>query len=529
MKYNFEMDLDEQSSVGKIAAQIKPGSNVLEFGPGNGRLTKHLIGAKNCRVSIVELDKELFDFVSEFSQDSFYGDIESFEWANYYAGQTFDYILFADVLEHLVNPGETLKKVREFLNEEGEILITFPNLVHNSVMIHLFNNELPWASYGLLDETHNSFYTHEGFKKVFEKAGLFINKEDYLYLAVGDTELNSTYEDLPEAVRYAFKMRPFGEVYQYFFSLKKYPVAHSNVAQPQNSNYVRIVEMVQKTDHNETSQKFPFNNYTGENQVLTFSITDDVKSVTFRFENRPSFIEFRGEMLGNKIEFIQSNAVIKTSNDCYLFDGQERPQFTVREVAGKELTIVCHYRFIGELTETMTELLTTIKPLAHIQQQLTATIDILKKENEQLRKDYGKVTHELQTTTTRYHALLTETEFTIKPKNRRLRIKETAKKIQAKAISLCIDSKTWDSETKLLLIKGWGISNAQRQPLSYKLSANQASFFDVLQFERPEVNQAEQLPAGTKAGFELHIRCEEEKTFLIEVVAKSGESWFVEM
>ncbi|HHJ3798344.1 TPA: glycosyl transferase family 2, partial [Enterococcus faecium] len=57
MKYDFEMDLDEQSSVGKIAAQIKPGSKVLEFGPGNGRLTKHLIGAKQCEVSIVELDK----------------------------------------------------------------------------------------------------------------------------------------------------------------------------------------------------------------------------------------------------------------------------------------------------------------------------------------------------------------------------------------------------------------------------------------------------------------------------------------
>lgn len=114
MKYDFEMDLDEQSSVGKIAAQIKPGSKVLEFGPGNGRLTKHLIGAKQCEVSIVELDKELFDFVSEFAQDGFYGDIESFEWATYFEGQTFDYVLFADVLEHLVDPGATLKKSVNF-------------------------------------------------------------------------------------------------------------------------------------------------------------------------------------------------------------------------------------------------------------------------------------------------------------------------------------------------------------------------------------------------------------------------------
>ncbi|BDP83768.1 hypothetical protein EfmAA610_09780 [Enterococcus faecium] len=35
---------------------------------------------------------------------------------------------------------------------------------------------------------------YDGFQKVFEKAGLFINIEDYLYLAVGDTELKSTYE-----------------------------------------------------------------------------------------------------------------------------------------------------------------------------------------------------------------------------------------------------------------------------------------------------------------------------------------------
>lgn len=316
MKYDFEMDLDEQSSVGKIAAQIKPGSKVLEFGPGNGRLTKHLIGAKNCQVSIVELDKELFDFVNEFSQDGFYGDIESFEWANYYGGQTFDYILFADVLEHLVNPGATLKKVREFLNEDGEILITFPNLVHNSVMIHLFNNELPWASYGLLDETHNSFYTHDGFQKVFEKAGLYVNIEDYLYLAVGDTELKSTYGELPEAVRYDFKMRPFGEVYQYFFSLMKHPVEKNKVSEPQNSNYVRLMDMKQKTASQETSQTIPFNNHTGENQVLSFSIPEDVETVSFLFEEQPSTIEFQVEISGEKSEYLQTNAVIRTPSDC---------------------------------------------------------------------------------------------------------------------------------------------------------------------------------------------------------------------
>ncbi|WP_165003206.1 MULTISPECIES: class I SAM-dependent methyltransferase [unclassified Enterococcus] len=527
MKYDFEMDLDEQSSVGKIAAQIKLGSKVLEFGPGNGRLTKHMIGAKNCEVSIVELDKELFDYVSDFAQDGFYGDIESFEWANYFAGQTFDYVLFADVLEHLVDPGKTLAKVREFLNEEGEILITFPNLAHNSVLIDLFNNELPWASYGLLDETHNSFYTHTGFKKVFERAGLHINIEDYLYLAVGDTELDSTYEELPKAVRYDFKMRPFGEVYQYFFSLKKHPV-ESKAVQPQNSNYVKVMEMIQQTAQGETAQQIPFNNFTGENQTLTFPIAESTETVAIRFEKQPGFIEFRAEVAGDCVEFIQSNAVIKTPSDCYLFDGEEVPEFLITEAAGKDLTIHCHYRFIGELTDTMKEVLAVIKPMNEVKKELRQKNAELEKELQESNEEKEALDHYLQTTTNRYCSLLDKNEWSIKPKGMR-RTKETAKKIQAKELSLRIDEKTWDAETKILKIVGWGISKEDRTPLSYKLSADQSPYFDATPILRDEVNQAEQLPEDTKAGFELQILCEQEQAFLVEVIAENGRSWHVEM
>lgn len=71
MKYDFEMETDESTSVGKIVAQIKENSDVLEFGPGNGRMTSYLMEEKKCRVSIVELDKELYDHVSQFSTDAF--------------------------------------------------------------------------------------------------------------------------------------------------------------------------------------------------------------------------------------------------------------------------------------------------------------------------------------------------------------------------------------------------------------------------------------------------------------------------
>lgn len=113
---------------------------------------------------------------------------------------------------------------------------------------------------------------------------------------------------------------------------------------------------------------------------MTFPIAGDVESVIFKFADQPSFIEFSGELAGNKIDFIKSNAVIKTQNDCYLFDGEVTPQFTLFDVAGQELTIHCHYRFIGELTQTMKELLEAVKPLAQIEQRLMAQITSLKKK-----------------------------------------------------------------------------------------------------------------------------------------------------
>lgn len=172
MKYDFDMSVDEHTSLGKIVAQIYEGSTVLEFGPGNGRMTNYLMQEKNCEVSIVEFDEELYNFVMQFATDGFLGNIEEYLWLDYFGNKRFDFIVFADVLEHLVDPEKALANAKKLLNPEGKILITFPNLAHNSVLIGLFNNELDWKEFGLLDHTHNTFYTQPGFEQLFERIGL---------------------------------------------------------------------------------------------------------------------------------------------------------------------------------------------------------------------------------------------------------------------------------------------------------------------------------------------------------------------
>lgn len=88
-----------------------------------------------------------------------------------FAPQTFDYIIFGDVLEHLRDPLETLRYCRGFLKEEGRILASIPNLMHISVMEDLLRGNFTYTETGLLDKTHIHFFTYNEIAKIFETGG----------------------------------------------------------------------------------------------------------------------------------------------------------------------------------------------------------------------------------------------------------------------------------------------------------------------------------------------------------------------
>lgn len=111
------------------------------------------------------------------------------------------------------------------------------------------------------------------------------------------------------------------------------------------------------------------------------------------------------------------------------------------------MTIHCHYRFIGELTPTMKELLETIRPMAEVTKQLSEKNDELERENHYLIENNTRLDQTLKTTINRYCTLLESDEWTIKHRLGR-RKKETSKKIQEKELSLCIDEKNLGCRNK---------------------------------------------------------------------------------
>ena len=132
VKYDVDLDLVNKNSLKLINDRISDNSLILEFGPANGRLTKHLKEIRNCKVDIIEINPVSGKDAAKYARKSLIGpedgDIERFKWLEILKEEKYDYILFADVLEHLRNPEEVLDKCRILLKETGAILFSVPTV-----------------------------------------------------------------------------------------------------------------------------------------------------------------------------------------------------------------------------------------------------------------------------------------------------------------------------------------------------------------------------------------------------------------
>ena len=83
----------------------------------------------------------------------------------------FDYIICADVLEHLRAPLELLKECRARLAPGGMLVGSLPNSGHVYFRWNVLMGRFPQHQRGLFDSTHLHFYTWEGWAALLLRAG----------------------------------------------------------------------------------------------------------------------------------------------------------------------------------------------------------------------------------------------------------------------------------------------------------------------------------------------------------------------
>ena len=122
-KYQREIDTQGESSVAQLLRWVRPGSRVLEMGPATGIMTRLLSTDMNCDVTCVEVDAHAAQHAKPFCSRMIVGDLNGESWAGDLSGELFDYIIFADVLEHLTDPRRALSFSLQFLKTANVLTI----------------------------------------------------------------------------------------------------------------------------------------------------------------------------------------------------------------------------------------------------------------------------------------------------------------------------------------------------------------------------------------------------------------------
>lgn len=215
-KYDYKIDLSENSSTGLILKKIRQGSTVLEFGCATGRMTKYMQEKLHCQVYIVEIDREAYETAVKYAADGVCGDIMDMEWKEKFSDIRFDHILFADVLEHLPDPDNVIREASQLLVPDGNIIFSVPNITHNDIILKAVSDHFDYTDVGLLDNTHIHFWGLENIRPFAKKNSLYIHNIEATYCETGCTEqYKGDLSNIPPLLLNILSERLCGTVYQF--------------------------------------------------------------------------------------------------------------------------------------------------------------------------------------------------------------------------------------------------------------------------------------------------------------------------
>lgn len=177
-KYNFNVNLRNNNSVlTKIVHIIGKNKDVLEFGCSSGYLGRALL-KKGCRITGIDINLSALNRARRYYEKVISGDIETLDFSKKLGNKRFDFLIFADVLEHLKNPKEALLKAHKYLRKDGLLIVSVPNIAHASVRLELLTGDFEYEKLGILDETHLKYFTKKSILRLLDESGYFIKNID---------------------------------------------------------------------------------------------------------------------------------------------------------------------------------------------------------------------------------------------------------------------------------------------------------------------------------------------------------------
>jgi len=339
--YERTIHADVEESLSKIVNKISPNSVILDVGCGPGILGSYLSKVKGCIIDGVDSDESAIEICRSKYRFTAVKNLESEPLTSVFQAETYDYIIVADVLEHLANPDQLLSALKKLVKPDGTIIFSVPNITHVAVGLELLFGYFEYHQNGIFDHTHLRFYSRQSLLNKLEAFGLYAWEVDTVQKEIGDTEFSNHISSLFPAnwTNALIASREDALTYQWLFSTKIYPndiEKSKGIGLPSPRNPLpTFTPQLFWTDSD--------NPYMTENNSLIgrlFSKDEDSTIVDFNFSECGGInglAQIRIDPVSEQKYFLITNAEILTAERNVIWQGQ--PQIDDGEIQNARLIV----------------------------------------------------------------------------------------------------------------------------------------------------------------------------------------------
>lgn len=180
---------DPANPLNRISEIIPDNAKVLDIGAGNGILA-HVLKEK-CKGLVIDgiepdpyaakiAGKSYRNFYTSFAQD----------FRDMISAENYDYIIMADVIEHVNDPLGFLQDICSIVKAKTKIILSVPNVAFGAVRIALLNGDFNYVDSGLLERTHLRFFTLHNIKLIVSEMNMNIEKLYFLERDIFTSEID---------------------------------------------------------------------------------------------------------------------------------------------------------------------------------------------------------------------------------------------------------------------------------------------------------------------------------------------------
>jgi len=145
--------------------------SVLDLGCGTGLWAPELRRQGAARLTGIEPSPASAARAREHYDHVAIAPVEELELADL-GGTPFDRVVAADVLEHLVDPWEALRRLHEWTRPGGELAVSVPNLRYYRVSVALMlGGRFEYQPSGVMDWTHLRWFTQRSLRHTLTHCG----------------------------------------------------------------------------------------------------------------------------------------------------------------------------------------------------------------------------------------------------------------------------------------------------------------------------------------------------------------------